>query len=269
MPSILIAFLILAAIGGLLGLMLAIASKVFYVKTDERVGQIKEQLPGANCGGCGYAGCSALAEAIVKGEAPLTACKACSADAIAKIASVMGQKAEAVVRMRAQVMCGGTCGKAKRKYDYQGLEDCRAAIRVGGGDKVCPNGCVGHGTCAAVCAFDAIRVIDGVAVVDYRKCTGCGSCVNACPKHIVRLIPFEANYWVGCMSVDKGAITRTYCDVGCISCKLCEKNCPVGAIRVEGGVARIDYEKCTECGACYEKCPRHIVFSGDHQILSV
>ncbi len=262
---ILIAFGILAAVGALLGVMLAVASKVFHVDTDERVELIKDCLPGANCGGCGYAGCGALAEAIAKGEAKTSACSAGGQKAAEKIAEIMGQKAEAVVRMRAQVMCSGSRDKAKQKYLYEGLEDCRAAIRVGGGDKICPNGCVGHGTCAAACAFGAIKVVDGVAVVDYEKCTGCGACATACPKAIIRLVPFDAEYWVGCMSVDKGAITRSYCDVGCISCKICEKNCTSGAIAVVGGVARIDYAKCTGCGVCYEKCPRHIIFCGKTQ----
>ena len=112
-------------------------------------------------------------------------------------------------------------------------------------------------------------MIDGVAVVDYEKCTGCGMCASACPKAIIRLVPYDSETWVGCSSVDKGAITRTYCDIGCISCKICEKNCPNGAVKVVGGVARIDYDLCTTCGICVSKCPRHIIFHGKDQKLSV
>lgn len=263
MGSILTAVAVLAAIGAVLGILLAVAARLLTVKTDERVEKIISLLPGANCGGCGYAGCAALAEAIAMGEASTSACKAGGPDCATAIAQVMGKAPEKAVRMRAQVMCSGVRGAAKLKYDYSGLEDCRAAIRSGGGDKVCQNGCIGHGTCAAACAFGAISVVNGVACVEYSKCVGCGMCASACPKGIIKMIPFEARYWVGCSSVDKGQLTRSYCEKGCISCKICEKNCPSGAITVYDGVAHIDYEKCTECGICYEKCPRHIIIKGN------
>ena len=269
MTNVIFAIVVLGVLGALFGLVLAIASKIFEVKKDPREEAILGCLAGANCGGCGYPGCAGCAAAIVAGNAPVNACPPAGAEAAAKIAEIMGQAPEEYVRMRAQVFCSGSKAHAKRKYEYEGLEDCRAAIRVGGGDKVCPNGCVGHGTCVKACAFDAIHVIDGVAVVDYEKCTGCGMCAAACPKSIIRLVPYDSEVWVGCSSVDKGAITRTYCDIGCISCKICEKNCPTGAVKVAGGVARIDYEICTSCGVCAEKCPRHIIFMGKEQSLSV
>lgn len=270
MSPVLTAFLVLAAVGAILGVMLAAASRIFAVKTDERCEKIQALLPGANCGGCGYAGCGALAEAIVRGEAPTSACKAGGPETSEKIAAVMGKKPEAFVRMRAQVMCSGSRGKTKRLYEYQGLEDCSAALRAGGGDKACPYGCIGHGSCATACAFGAISLVDGVAAVDPDKCRGCGTCVSACPKGIIKLIPFDAVYWVGCMSEDKGAQTRTYCEAGCIACRICEKNCPTGAISVVGGRAQIDYGKCDACGVCYEKCPRKIIVtSRERVILSV
>ena len=259
MIPILVAFGVLALVGIVLGLMLAVASKAFHVEADPRIDQIKECLPGANCGGCGYAGCGGYAEAVAKGEAPVNACNAAGKEGADKIAAIMGVATADVTKMYARVSCSGAHGKAKPKYQYEGLEDCRAAIRVGGGDKICPNGCVGHGTCVSVCRFDAIHVIDGVAVVDKEKCAGCGVCVAACPKGIIELVPFEANYFVGCKSYDKGTVTRSYCTVGCIGCKICEKNCPTSAIRVENGLASIDYSLCTGCGVCYEKCPRHSI----------
>ena len=263
MNNILTALACFAVISGILGVILAFASRVFAVHTDERVEKISECLPGANCGGCGYTGCAALAEAIAAGKAPVGACNSVSEEGLAAIGEIMGVKAERGVRYRAQVMCSGTHELAKKKYVYKGIADCAAANKLAGGDKLCPNGCIGLGTCKAACKFDAIQIINGVAAVDYDKCRACGACVSACPKGIIKLIPFDAKHWVGCRSTDKGPITRSYCDVGCIGCKLCEKKCPTGAIKVTDFVAEIDYEKCTGCGECEKNCPRKIIWS-DH-----
>lgn len=267
MNGILIAALVFAAISVVLGIILAFASQIFKVEVDERIEKITEILPGANCGGCGYAGCAALAESIVKGEAKMDACNACGDDVTQKIAEIMGMP---VVdgkkqRFRAQVMCSGTHELAKKKYVYAGVHDCNAANKLAGGDKLCPNGCIGLGSCAKACNFGAISIENGVAAVDYNKCKACGMCVEACPKKIIKLIPFEAKHWVGCMSADKGPVTRSYCEVGCIGCKICEKNCPAGAIKVNGAVAEIDYSLCTGCDICVEKCPRKIIWSNKSQ----
>lgn len=263
--EILIPVLCLAGIGLVLGALLALAARIFAVKTDERVEKIKEILPGANCGGCGFAGCAACAQAIVDGTAKTNACTVGGSAVAAKVAAVLGQEAENTVRLRAQVMCSGTSEYAHKKYAYQGAKDCNAAVRLGGGDKLCPNGCIGLGTCVKSCKFNAISVIDGVAVVDYKKCHGCGVCTFACPKHIIKLIPYDSRHWVGCRSVDTGAVTRKYCDVGCISCRMCERACESGAIKVTDYVASIDYSKCTGCDKCIEKCPRKIIWSAQVQ----
>ena len=263
--KILLPVLIFIGLGLLMGALLALASKLFAVKKDEKAEAIKECLPGANCGGCGYSGCDAYAAAVSSGDAPVNKCSVGGAEAASKIAQIMGVDAGAQVRMRAQVMCSGTGEYAKKKYIYEGIDDCVAASKIGGGDKMCKNGCIGLGTCVRACPFDAIVVEDGVAAVDYSKCKGCGICVSACPKGIIKLIPFDAKHWVGCMSVDDGKNTRKVCDVGCISCKLCQKNCPAGAINVDNFVASIDYDKCTGCDICTDKCPRHIIWSGEVQ----
>lgn len=261
--SILWAVIWFAVLGLILGLLLAFASKLFAVKVDERIEKIQEELPGANCGGCGYSGCAALAQAIVEGKASPSACNAADDETINKIAAIMGVNAGERVRMRAQVMCSGTYGTAMKKYIYEGAKDCIAAARLGGGDKLCPNGCIGLGTCADVCKFDAIRVENGVAYVDYNKCTGCGMCVNSCPKSVIKLIPYDSKHWVGCNSRDKGPMVRKYCDAGCIGCKLCEKACEFDAIKVEGFLASIDYDKCTGCDKCVSACPRKIIRSAN------
>lgn len=263
--KILLPVLIFIGLGLLMGALLALASKLFAVKKDEKAEAIKECLPGANCGGCGYSGCDAYAAAVSAGDAPVNKCSVGGAEAASKIAQIMGVDAGEQVRMRAQVMCSGTGEYAKKKYIYEGIDDCVAASKIGGGDKMCKNGCIGLGTCVRACPFDAIVVEDGVATVDYSKCKGCGICVSACPKGIIKLIPFDAKHWVGCMSVDDGKNTRKVCDVGCISCKICQKNCPAGAINVDNFVASIDYDKCTGCDICTDKCPRHIIWSGEVQ----
>lgn len=254
-----------AVLGLVLGIILAIASRIFEVKVDPRIEKIQECLPGANCGGCGYSGCAALAQAIVEGNAASTACNAAEDEAIEKISAIMGVSNGDRVRMRAQVICSGTHEYAKKKYIYEGASNCIAAARLGGGDKLCPNGCIGLGSCAEACKFNAIHIENGVAAVDYHKCVGCGVCVVSCPKNIIKLIPYDSKHWIGCASLDKGAQVRKYCDVGCIGCKLCEKACEAGAITVNGNVASIDYSKCTGCDKCVNACPRKIIWSSEKQ----
>ncbi len=265
MREILFAALSFAALGGVIGLLLAIASKAFAVPVNEKAEKISELLPGANCGGCGYSGCGACAEAIAEGKAKVNACTVGGEEVANAVAEVLGVKAEKTVRLRAQVMCSGTTELAKKKYIYDGIPDCVSAMQLGGGSKLCPNGCIGLGSCVSKCPFGAIKVVDGVAFVDYHKCRGCGVCVATCPKHIIKLIPFDSTVWVGCRSVDKGAVTRTYCDVGCISCKICERTCKHDAIHVNDFVAAIDYDKCVGCGECAVKCPRKIIWSPESQ----
>ncbi|MBR2473981.1 MAG: RnfABCDGE type electron transport complex subunit B [Clostridia bacterium] len=257
--EILIPALIFAGLGAAIGILLAVASKAFAVPANEKAEQIAELLPGANCGGCGYSGCAALAEAIAEGKAKPNACAVGGDAEAAEIAKIMGVAAEKPVRLHAQVMCSGCEGVAKYKFEYEGVADCKAAMQLGGGSKTCPNGCLGLGSCVAKCQFNAISIVDGIAVVDREKCKACGMCVATCPKNIIKLIPFDSKYYVGCVSTEKGAVKRAYCDASCIGCKMCEKACPTGAIAVENFVAKIDYEKCINCGACVSKCPRKII----------
>lgn len=267
--EIIVPILVFIGLGAVMGIMLAVASKAFAVKRDPRVEKINALLPGANCGGCGCAGCSAFAEAVVRGEAVPSGCSASDSESVGKMCAVMGIEATETVRMRAQVMCSGTVEAAMKKYIYNGFPDCISAVTLGGGDKLCPNGCIGLGTCVRSCAFGAISVADGVAAVDYSKCRGCGVCVSACPKNLIELIPFDSKHWVGCKSVEDGKTTRKYCDVGCISCRICEKNCAAGAISVNDNVASILYDKCVDCGVCVDKCPRKIIKSPDSVLAKI
>lgn len=259
MIEILKAVASLGILGLVFGAVLGIAGKIFAVKTDERVEKIVDALPGANCGGCGYSGCGACAEAIVEGKAKVSACPVGGDKTAEIIAEVMGVKADNTVRYRAVVGCVGTCEHVKTNYIYEGDADCRSAILLGGGDKACNFGCLGLGSCVKACKFNAIKIVDGVAVIDPDLCVACGMCAEACPKNIISLIPYDEKFWVLCANKDKGPKTRENCEKGCIGCKICEKNCLTGAIKVDGFLAKIDYNKCTNCGICSEKCPRKII----------
>lgn len=257
--SILYSVIALAGLGLLFGILITFASKKFEVKKDDRVEKITELLPGANCGGCGFAGCSAYAQAIVDGKAEPNLCNSCSSDKLGEIAEILGVEIKMAEPCIAYVMCCGNSENTTEKYNYDGVKNCVSAMRISGGFKSCQYACLGFGNCAEVCTNNAIKITDGVAEVIEEKCGGCGACVKACPKGIIALVPKSAKYVVKCSSKDKGIDTKNSCKVGCISCKLCEKNCPSDAIHVENNVAVIDYKKCTSCGACADKCPRHII----------
>ena len=247
----------LGIMGLLFALILGFAAKAFAVEEDERIPQITESLPGANCGGCGYPGCGGLAAAIVEGKAPVNACPVGGADCAAKIAAIMGVDAGSTERQVARVHCNGGCN-AKDKFNYEGLADCRAAMRAGG-NKVCANACLGMGSCVKVCPFDAIHIVDGTAVVDEEKCTACQKCIAECPKGVISLKPAKNPVVVECSSKEKAPDVVKACSVGCIGCKQCEKACPFDAIHVENNVAIIDYSKCKGCKICTKVCPRNII----------
>lgn len=252
---------ILGVMGVAFGLVLAFASKVFAVEKDPREEEIAGILPGANCGGCGFPGCSGYANAVVKGIAPVNACSPGGADLAQKIAAIMGVEADVGARKVAQVLCSGH-GCEKLRYDYVGLMDCRAMSRVSAGPLQCTYGCLGGGTCEEVCQFDAIHVVDGVAVVDHQACVACNQCVDICPRDLIHMIPLKTKRHVAinCHSEAKGAEVRKSCDDGCIGCGLCVKACPKeGAIVMENNLAKINYEICIGCGICAQNCPRKTI----------
>ncbi|MCR5508654.1 MAG: RnfABCDGE type electron transport complex subunit B [Lachnospiraceae bacterium] len=247
-------------VGLLIGIFLSIFGNIFRVETDPVADEIEEALPGNNCGGCGYAGCSSLALAIASGEAPVTGCPV-GGEAVANvIASIMGVEADASDKQIAHVMCKGTCGATFNNYNYEGVKDCRMASFVpAGGAKSCDYGCIGFGTCVDACEFDAISITDGVARIDKDKCRACGKCIAACPKHLITMIPYDAGYAVECSNPDKGPLVMKVCKSGCIGCGLCVKECPKEAISLNGALAVIDQEKCVGCGLCSKKCPKNAI----------
>ncbi|WP_409967328.1 RnfABCDGE type electron transport complex subunit B [Bengtsoniella intestinalis] len=258
--TIVFAIIVLAVLGAIFGCALAIASKVFEVETDPRFDQIMDCLPGANCGGCGFTGCAAAANAIVDGKAGVGVCPVGGADCAAKIADVMGVEADASEPHVAFVKCnGGT--NAKKKFEYIGVQDCLAATKIGAGPLECNFGCLGFGSCVTACAFGAISIGEnGSAVVDASKCTNCMACATACPRKLIVSVPASKKVMVSCANKDKGVTARNVCDNSCIGCGLCVKECKFGAISVVDGVAVIDYSKCKNCKLCSKVCPRDAIF---------
>lgn len=261
MNAIISAVLVVGIIGLAFGLLLAFASVIFKVETDSRIEKIEEILPGANCGACGFAGCSAYAHAVVEQGAPIDCCSVGKDKVARQVGGVMGIAAAAKTPRTARVMCAGDCSAAKPKYTYEGIEDCLAASRLAGGAKACRDGCLGYGNCVRVCKFGAIRIENGIAVIDEEKCAACGMCAKICPKHVIEMVPKEQKVLVLCKNHKKGKEVIDACSSGCISCGICEKNCPKEAIAVNNNLAEINYEKCISCGICANKCPKKVIIN--------
>ena len=255
MGSLTIPVILVCTIGIIAGVMLTIAAKVMYVPVDERITECAEALPGANCGGCGFAGCSDYAGAIVESGAELNRCPVGGAAVAAKLGEIMGVAVEAGEGSYAVVRCGGYADKTSKIMEYQGVPTCSAIKTIYGGGGACGHGCLGLGDCVKACNFNAIGVVNGVAWVDRENCVGCGACTKACPNGLIALVPKKSIVYVKCSSTDKGAATRKACEAGCIGCKKCEKSCKFEAITVVDNHAVIDPEKCKNCGLCAKECP--------------
>ena len=261
MHPILIAVLAVTAIGFLCAVMLVVAVTLFGVKEDEKYIALRACLPGANCGSCGYAGCDGYAKALssdpkVKTNLCIPGGDSCAAD----IATILGVEAADVIEMVAVVHCNGNCDNAPSAAEFEGTNSCKSAKQVCGGPRACAFGCLGYGDCVAACQYDAIRVINGAAVVDPKRCTGCGLCAKTCPNSIISIENALRTVHVVCSNKEKGAVARKQCKVACIGCMKCEKTCPHDAIHVENNLARIDYDKCTSCGECAAVCPTGAIF---------
>ena len=251
----------MGVVGAFFALVLAYASNVFAVDTDPRAEAIEEILPGANCGACGFSGCSGFAEGVVTGKAEVSGCPVGGANVANAIAEVMGIAAPADVKRKvAQLLCAGDCEQAKNRAEYNGVADCRAALLAGGGVKMCTYGCLGFGSCAVACPFGAISMDEkDLPVVDEDLCTGCGICVEACPRDLFQLVEEQQGVHIRCRSFARGKEVRQACAVGCIGCRRCARECPEEAIEMVDNLAVINYEKCTNCGACAAVCPTNTI----------
>ena len=257
--SIVSAVVLCTLVGAVGAIILVAASKFMAVEEDPRIEEVAGCLAGANCGGCGYAGCADYAKAVVMDGVPCDKCAPGGPKAATAIAKIMGGEASAVEK-KAVVQCQGNTEHCKPSYDYKGIQTCAAAAALYGGPKTCSFACIGLGDCTKVCKFDAIHIVDGVAKVDKDKCTGCGACANTCPKKVIMIdAAGPRKPVVMCSNKDKGAVANKVCTTSCIACGMCERTCKFDAIHVVDGVARVDYDKCKGCGMCAQKCPKKII----------
>jgi Na+-translocating ferredoxin:NAD+ oxidoreductase RNF subunit RnfB len=240
------------------------------VESDPRIAQLRDLLPGVNCGACGFPGCDGYAAALASGEVELTRCAPGGQATAAKLAALMGGTAD-VQAVVAVVACRGSKDLAPLKGVYTGLPSCRGAKISAGGTKLCSWGCLGFGDCTAVCPFDAIHMeADGLPHVDYDKCTGCKKCIAECPQQIIREVPKDRRgSMVSCSNRNpvRGMIRRT-CKIGCIKCGLCVKHCPEQCIVMENGIPAVDYAKCSSCGTCASKCPTKIFKMLQYEVIT-
>lgn len=255
LPDIFIALAVVAAVSLILGILLALFIRFFGKEENEKTKEIRECLPGINCGACGFKGCDDYAAALSEGKAKPNLCIPGAEATAEELGRILGIEVEPPKDVVAFVHCNGICGVTVQKAIYDGISTCRAASMLYGGPDACRHGCLGCGDCAAVCAADAISIENGIAHVDTSRCLGCGVCVETCPKHVISMVPQETRAVVYCNNKDRGADARKACKNACIGCKKCEKTCPHGAITVKENCAVIDYELCTGCGACVKECP--------------
>lgn len=257
--TILTPVLIVGIIGLLAGVILAVASVVMAVPKDEKAEALEEILPGANCGACGFSGCSGYAKAMAEGTAQPGLCSPGGADTAAECAKLLGSGDVTLERKTAVVHCMGSSDNTEDKMIYDGTNSCAAAILLAGGVSSCAYGCMGFGDCVQACEYGAVRICNGLAKIDPQLCKACGKCVTACPKGILSLVPVKKTAVVRCSSCARAKDVMAVCKVGCIGCGKCTRTCEFGAISVSNGLAAVDSAKCTGCGKCMEACPRHVI----------
>lgn len=251
------ALIVLGALGGLFGIVLAVSSRIFRVEVDERIERIHEALPGVNCGGCGYPGCFSYAEALVMEGAEPGLCAPGGSDTAEKIGEILGLDVGESVTIYPIVRCQGS--DAELSFEYDGIPTCEAASILQGGFKQCTAGCLGLGDCVRACPVDAITMKNGIPEIDEEICISCGTCAEICPRDIIEMRPADHFVHVLCLNTEKGKAAKSACPASCIACRKCEKECPFDAIHVIDNLAVIDYEKCRNCGKCVKVCPMEVI----------
>ncbi|AZV56141.1 RnfABCDGE type electron transport complex subunit B [Clostridium sp. AWRP] len=259
MNTVIMILVVMTVIGLIFGLVLAYVNKRFAMEANPLVELVEDVLPKGQCGGCGFAGCKAYAEAVVLDESvPPNLCVPGKASVAEQVAKLTGKSAPPIEPRVAYVRCGGDCTKAVKSFEYEGIHDCVAANLLEGGPKACKYGCLGFGTCVKSCPFGAMAMgSNGLPIIDTDICTGCGTCVSACPKQVLGFRPVGSKVMVNCNSKNKGGVVRKACSVGCLGCGLCAKNCTNDAIKVENNLAVVDQSICASCSeaTCLAKCP--------------
>lgn len=260
---LIISLLVLGILGCVLAVILYFVAQKFKVEENPLIDEVEACLPGANCGGCGFAGCRALAEACVKAAAEKQSLEGlvCPGTNMQNVADILHLTFEAAEPKIAVVRCNGTCENSPAKVHYEGADICAFANTLYAGEGGCSKGCLGLGDCTKKCPYDALHINKetGLPEVDEKKCVGCGACAKVCPRGIIEVRPRGKNdrrVYVCCSNTDKGAIVTKSCKVGCIGCQKCVKTCPFEAIEMRGNLAYINPEKCKSCRKCEEACPR-------------
>jgi H+/Na+-translocating ferredoxin:NAD+ oxidoreductase subunit B len=253
--AVIIPIIVMGGLGGIMAAMLLIAARKFAVEENPMVEELLEALPGANCGACGLAGCRAFAEEKVKNPSGDAYCPPGGEECCEAIGKLLGIQMEAQKPTVARLMCAGTNDVSAKVGEYEGIQDCRAAMLICPGQKICPYGCIGLGSCITACQFGAIKKHNGIVKIDEEKCVGCRACVAACPKNLIEMMPKDSTIYVMCYNNDRGGQVRTACSAGCIGCMLCVKACPVDAVIVTDFLAKIVQDKCIKCGKCVDVCP--------------
>ena len=264
---------VLFGLGVILAMVLYFVADKFKVEEDPRIDEVEKVMPGANCGGCGFAGCRAFAQSCVEaGNLDSNFCPVGGNETMKAVAAVLGLEVKEKAPQVAVVRCAGTCGNRPRINEYDAYPSCKVEARLYQGETACKYGCLGCGDCVAACQFGALSMDaeTGLPVVDESKCTACGACVKACPKSVIELRnkgPRGMRVFVSCINMDKGAVARKACQAACIGCGKCAKVCARDAIIVMNNVAYIDYSKCKLCRKCEAECPTGAIHAVNFPVI--